>query len=151
MSLNDRLKKVTAIGADKKITLRIPESKANVLDILAKNYGTNTSTLIREMIDDSSMKLQKDLIVLPDEMGLKITSDGKEKLITYFPDIVAVLTNDAYPYSFDLKDCNCDEKLLDATVIEDARLSVEKGIAMSNSGVAPISRKEFHFDKGKIK
>ena len=150
MSLHDKLKTVKEKGEEKTIALRMPRSKVNILEKLAEYYGLNTSALIREMIDDAIMKLQKDLIVLPDEMGVKATINGKEELITYFPDIVAGYTNDAYPYCFNLEDCNCNEEVLDATVIEDARLSVEKGIAMSNSGTAPISGKEFYFKKEEI-
>ena len=147
MSLNNRLKKIKAIGEEKKITLRIPENKGKVLEKLAEYYGTNVSSLIREMIDDSIMKLQKDLIVFPDKMGVKVDIDSEEKLITYFPDIVALYTDDSYPYSFSLVDCQCNENILDNTVIEDAKLSVEKGIAMSNSGITPISKKEYNFTK----
>ena len=148
MGLHDKLKTVKEKGEEKTIALRMPRSKVSVLEKLAEYYGLNTSALIREMIDDSIMKLQKDLIVFPDELGIKSISNEEERLITYFPDIVAGLTNDAYPYTFNLKDCNCNEELLDATVIEDARLSVEKGIALFHSGVAPISGKEFNFEKG---
>lgn len=147
MSLHNKLKKVKDKGEEKTIALRIPKSKALILEKLAAYYGLNTSALIREMIDDSIMKLQKDLIVFPDELGVKVTSNKNEETITYFPDIVALYTDDSHPYSFNLEDCNCNEELLDATVIEDARLSVECGLALGNYGRAPISGKEYSFTK----
>ena len=147
MGLNDRLKKVKAIGEERKLTLRIPESKAKILELLAEHYGTNISTIIREMIDDSIMKLQKDLIVLPDELGVKVTIDGKKRLVTYFPDIVAIYTNDTFPYAIRKEDCSCSEEFTDATVKEDARLSVEKGMAESHFGVTPYSNEEFNFNR----
>jgi hypothetical protein len=148
MSLHNKLKTVKEKGEEKTIALRMPKSKVSILEKLAAYYDLNTSALIREMIDDSIMKLQKDLIVLPDELGVKFTSDtGRENLITYFPDIVALYTNDSYPYSFDLEDCKCNEDLLDRNVIEDARLSVECGLSFSHSGIAPISEKEYNFTK----
>ena len=148
MGLHNKLKKVKGKAEEKTVALRIPKNKVEILEILAEYYDLNISSLIREMIDDSIMKLQKDLIILPDELGKKITINSKEELVTYFPDIVALNTDNAYPYSINLEDCNCNEELLDATVIEDARLSVEKGIAFSHSGAAPVSGKEFNFTKG---
>ena len=82
MGLNNRLKRVKAIGEDKKITLRIPEGKASILEKLAKYYGTNTSSLIREMIDNSIMELQKEFIVINETEGLvvvKYQSDSIEE------------------------------------------------------------------------
>lgn len=147
MSLHNKLKKVKDKGEEKTIALRMPRGKVSILEKLAEYYDINTSALIREMIDDSIMKLQKDLIVFPDELGIEFTSEGEKRLITYFPDVVALYTDDSYPYSFNLEDCNCSEELLDATVIEDARLSVECGLAAGHSGIAPISGKEFNFTK----
>jgi len=147
MSLHNKLKKVKDKGEEKTIALRMPRGKVSILEKLAEYYDINTSALIREMIDDAIMKLQKDLIVLPDKLGVKVTSNENEETITYFPDIVALYTDDSYPYSFNLEDCNCSEELLDATVIEDARLSVECGLASGNHGVTPISRKEYSFTK----
>ncbi len=148
MSLHNKLKSVKDKGEEKTIALRIPKTKALILEKLAAYYDLNTSALIREMIDDSIMKLQKDLIVLPDELGVKFTTNsGDEELITYFPDIVALYTDDSHPYNFNLEDCNCNEELLDATVIEDARLSVECGLASGSYGIAPISGKEYSFTK----
>ena len=146
MSLHDKLKKVKEKGEEKTIALRMPRGKVSVLEKLAQYYDINTSALIREMIDEAIMKLQKDLIVLPDELGVKVTSD-KEKYITYFPDIVNLYTDGSYPYSFDLEDCNCSEELLDVTFVEDKRLSVEHGLSEGSYGSAPISGKEYSFTK----
>jgi len=147
MSLHDKLKKVKDKSEEKTVALRIPKSKAMILEKLAAYYDLNISALIREMMDDSIMKLQKDLIVFPDELGVKVKVNEKDKLITYFPDIVAFYTDDSYPYHFTIEDCNCDKTLLDKKVIEDAKLSVEKGLSMSASGIAPVSKKEYYFIK----
>jgi len=145
MSLHDKLKRVKDKGEEKTIALRMPKSKVLILEKLADYYGLNTSALIREMIDEAIMKLQKELIVFPDELGVEVTQNGEKRLITYFPDVVAVLTNDSMPYSFSLEDCECNEKLMDIKVKEDARLSVEKGLSMGHSGLTPYSREEFNF------
>ncbi len=148
MSLHSKLKQVKGKGEEKTIALRMPKQKVQVLEKLAEYYGTNTSTLVREMIDDAIMKLQKDLIVFPDELGVEATIKGEKRLITYFPDIVALYTNDSYPYSFNLEDANCDEEVLDKKVIEDAKLSVEKGISDINIGITPYSKQKYHFTRG---
>lgn len=145
MSLHDKLKKVKDKGEEKTIALRMPRGKAMILEKLAEYYEINTSALIREMIDDSIMKLQKDLIVLPDNLGVKITQGDKERNITYLPDVIALLSNDSYGYAFNLMDFGGWEELYDTFVLEDAKLSVEKGLAMSHSGVTPITKKEYHF------
>jgi len=147
MSLHNKLKKVKTKGEEKTIALRIPKNKVLILEKLSEYYDLNISALIREMIDESIMKLQKDLIVFPEDIGVTITSDGKEEIIRYFPDIVSLYTDDSYPYSFKLEDCNCNEEVLDATVMEDARLSVEYGLALGNFGTTPISKKEYSFTK----
>ena len=147
MSLHDKLKQVKEKGEEKTIALRMPMSKVNILEKLAGHYGINTSALIREMIDESIMKLQKELIVFPDELGIEVSQGNEKRLVTYFPDIVALYTNDAYPYAIRKEDCECNEKLTDFRVKEDARLSVEKGMAESHFGVTPYSNEEFDFKR----
>lgn len=147
MSLHDKLKTVKEKGEEKTIALRMPMSKVNVLEKLAEYYGINTSALIREMIDESIMKLQKELIVFPDELGIEVTQGDKKRLATYFPDIVNIYTNNAYPYAIRKEDCECNEKLTDFRVKEDARLSVEKGMASSHSDTTPYSNEEFNFNR----
>lgn len=147
MGLHKKLKTVKEKGEEKTIALRMPKGKALILEKLADYYGLNTSALIREMLDESIIKLQKELIVLPDELGLKVTQGNKKRLVTYFPDVVALLTNDSMPYSIGKEDCECSEELTDLRVKEDARLSVEKGIAEGHSGITPYSHEEFNFTK----
>lgn len=53
MSLDKKLNKLESKGEEKKINLRMPKGKADVLEILAEHYGVTVSTLIREMIDNS--------------------------------------------------------------------------------------------------
>jgi len=148
MSLHSKLKQVKGKVEEKTIALRMPKQKVQVLEKLAEFYGTNTSTLVREMIDDAIMKLQKDLIVFPDELGVESIIKGEKRLITYFPDIVAIYTNDSYPYSFNLQDTDCNKEALDEKIMEDAKLSVEKGISEINTGITPYSKKEYYFTRG---
>jgi len=149
MSLHNKLKKVKDKGDEKTIALRIPKGKAQILDKLAEYYGTNVSSLIREMIDNSLKELQKELIVLPKELGIELKrGDGSIDKVTYLPDVMGILSQDLESYHFGLKDFY-NEKEHDNFIIEDARLSVECGMASSASVLSPITGKAHDFtEKG---
>lgn len=74
----------------KKINLRMPKGKVDVLEILAEHYGIPVSTLIREMIDNSLTQLQK-LVVVNEGLGVNIKNKLREEEIRYLPDIISIL------------------------------------------------------------
>ena len=75
MSLDKKLNKLDSRGEEKKINLRMPKGKVDILEILAEHYGINVSTLIREMIDNSLIQLQKELVVVGEGYGVKINNE----------------------------------------------------------------------------
>ena len=139
MSLDKRLKKVKAIGDEKKITLRIPEGKAILLDKLAKHYGTNTSTLIREMIDDAILKLEHELIVVGDDYAVDFIQNNKQvKKVTYLPAMVELLTPDLTLYTYSSEDFCFDNDAYDNFRTEHNRLSKEHGLVLTNDEVKEL-------------
>ena len=147
MSLKDKLKKLENKGEERKVNLRMPKNKVDLLDRLAKHFGTNTSTLIREMIDDAIIQLQKELVVLEKDNGLKfIRTDESKKSITYLPSVIEALVPELYNYSCNREDFSSDEEY-EAFYIKDAELSVRYGVTAGFSGTTPISKKLIVFDE----
>ena len=147
MSLHNKLKKVRGKGEEKTIALRIPKGKAQILEKLSENYGTNVSSLIREMIDNSLKELQKELIVLSEELALDVKrEDGSIDKIRYLPEVMGLLSQDLELYNFTAKDFST-AKEYENFVIEDARLSVKYGNAEGASILSPITGKEYNFTK----
>ena len=149
MSLHNKLKKVKDKGEEKTIALRMPKGKVDLIEKLADHYGTNVSTLVREMIDESIRKLQLELIVLKDENGIEITKEGESRMITYLPAVTEMLAPDLVMNNISEKDFCSDMEALNHYFIEDNRLSVEHGFALSSSGVDLITKKEFNFTRSK--
>lgn len=151
MTLKDKLKGLENKGEERKVNLRMPKNKVDLLEKLAKQFGTNISTLIREMIDDAIMQLQKDLVVLDVEYGVEVTrKDATVETVTYLPSIVELVVPELTLNSYSRDDFSSDEEY-DNFVSEDARLKVENGISTESSGFTPISKKEYKFIKKDFK
>ena len=145
MSLKEKLKKLETKGEERKVNLRMPKNKVDLLDRLAKHFGTNTSTLIREMIDDAIIQLQRELVVLEKDNGIEVTkNDESKEMITYLPSIIELFVPELYNYSSKREDFSSDEEY-EAFYIKDAELSVRYGISGGFSGTAPISKKSIVF------
>ena len=150
MSLDKKLNKLVAKGEEKKINLRIPKGKVEILEILAEHYGTNISTLIREMIDNSLIQLQKELVVVKEGLGLESeTNEGKFE-VRYLPSIISLLASDIELGSYSSEDFKTLEEY-DKFTIEDSRLSVKYGFSNQSKGISPISKTEYDFKKGELK
>jgi len=140
MSLKEKLNKLENKGEERKVNLRMPKNKVDLLDRLSKHFGTNTSTLIREMIDNAIIQLQKELVVLEKDNGIEVTkSDESKEMITYLPSIIELLVPELYNYSSSREDFSSDEEY-EEFFIKDVELSVRYGTAMAFSGSTPISR-----------
>ena len=145
MSLHNRLKSVKEKSEEKTIALRMPKGKASLIEKLAEYYGTNTSTLIREMIDEGIRKLEFERIVLPESLGEKVTLGGVETNVTYLPAVVELLADEIALNGFGTEDfCGSNEKF-EEFYIEHTRLSVEHGMTSGSIFIAPFSKKEYHF------
>ena len=149
MSLHNKLKSVKGKGEEKTIALRIPKGRALILEKLAEYYELNTSALIREMIDDALIKLQKDLIVLPESLGLNIKLGEQEEIVTYLPEVMELLSEDLGHHYFKLEDFCNNVEAYENFIIEDARLTVKHGMASGYDGSTPITKKEYSFQKEK--
>ena len=144
MSLNNRLKKVKAIGEEKKITLRIPESKAKILEKLAKHYGTTTSSLIREMIDNSIIELQKDFIVFDDELGLDVKDEnGEYSKTTYLPSIIELIAPELEA-NFTEHDFCDNVQEYENFLVKDSELAKKHGRGLGISFISKISGEEIN-------
>ena len=143
MSLKKRLVNLETRGEEKKVNLRMQKDVVLLLEKLASNYGTNTSTLIREIIDDAICELCKDCIVLDEENGIEIShSDGKKTNVTYFPTIVELLTGRIYHFS---RSDFCSDEERDNFDIKDAEYSVKYGNAYACSLTTIHSKKDYEF------
>lgn len=149
MNLNTKLNKLESKGEEKKINLRMQKGKADVLEILAKNYGVTVSTLIREMIDNSLLELQREFLVVEEGLGINITEkDNNKREIRYLPSILELLAPDV-EYSGNSNDFKSLDEF-DHFLVEKARLSVKYGLALEADGIAPISGKSYHFKRENI-
>lgn len=146
MSLDKKLNRLESKGEEKKINLRIAKGKADALEILAEHYGVTVSTLIREMIDNSLMELQKELIVVNEGLGINITQSDNKYEVRYLPDIISILAPNIELSSYGNEDFPDLDKL-DNFSIEHARLSVEYGLSSEATGISSISNKEYNFTK----
>ncbi|MCT7587531.1 hypothetical protein [Aliarcobacter butzleri] len=146
MSLDKKLNKLESKGEEKKINLRMPKGKADVLEILAEHYGVTVSTLIREMIDNSLTQLQKELVVVNEGLGIKIENKYGKHEVRYLPDIIGILAPNIELSSYGNEDFKTLDEL-DNFSIEHARLSVEFGLSEESHGISSISKKEYSFKK----
>lgn len=144
MGLNKRLNKSKDKGDEKVITLRMPQNKVVLLEMLSRHYGLTMSTLIREMIDESIVKLAKEHLVVSEDAGLIIQneSDGEQKNICFYSDIVEYIAPEL-PVRIKREDY-CSDKAFDEAIFEEVKLSYEYGFSVTNSFVDP-SNKEHTF------
>lgn len=146
MSLKEKLNKLESKGEERKVNLRMPKNKVDLLEKLANQFGTNTSTLIREMIDDAIVQLQKEFIVLDKENGINMTrEDGSIDTLRYLPTLVEFMVPELEFDGGRRKDFSSDEDY-DNFPIKHAELSVKYGNSYSISGTTPISKKCYEFD-----
>lgn len=134
MSLDQRLKDSKHKLEEKVITVRIPQNKVTLLEMLSNNYDMTMSALIREFIYDGIMKLQRDSLILSESVGLEYEKHGKPFKLRFFPDIVDEIAPELHcepqfvrPY-VSYKDC------MDARVdfdVELAELSYKYGTTQS--------------------
>jgi len=152
MSLKEKLKKLETKGEERKVNLRMPKNKVDLLDRLSKHFGTNTSALIREMVDDAIIQLQKELVVLEKDNGLEFikNSDNSKKNISYLPSVIESLVPELYNYSCKREDFSSDEEY-EEFYIKNAELSVKNGTSEAFSGITPISKKSISFHEDDFK
>lgn len=135
MSLNKRLSKSKDKGEEKVITLRMPQNKVQVLELLSKHYGINMSTLIRDMIDESLVKLAKENLLLSEDAGLITEIDGEEHNIRCFSDVLEFYVPEL-PIKYDADDVKT-QKDIDKALFEMVKLSYEYGFSTTDSWINP--------------
>lgn len=146
MGLDKRLSKSKDKGDEKVITLRMPQNKVTLLEILSKHYGINMSTLIREIIDESIVKLAKEHLVVAEETGMihQFTPDGEKHNIRFFTDIVDHV---APELNVRIKrDDYESDKAFDDALFEEIKLGYEYGFS-STSSWTHSDGKEYAFKK----
>jgi hypothetical protein len=133
MSLDSKLKKTRDRVEEKSITLRIPQNKVVLLEALATHYELTMSSLIRELLDESIIKLQKELLVVSEEAGLKITRGDKNEPYTvrFLPDIVDLVAPELGMHL--QKNDFCSDEEFDDARIKEAELSYEYGTSLGTS------------------
>lgn len=151
MGLDQRLSKSKDKGDEKVITLRMPQNKVTLLEILSKHYGINMSTLIREIIDESIVKLAKEHLVVSEEAGLvhQFEIDGDKHNIRFFSDLVEYLSPDL---NIRLKpeDYFSDAQYRKA-LFEEMKLSYEYGFSTTDSWTNPNGDEDIFTKKTKVK
>lgn len=133
MSLDKRLTKSKDKGDEKVITLRMPQNKVTLLEILSKHYGINMSTLMREIIDEGIAKLAKEHLVVSEDAGYIHTNPitGEKSNIRFFSDIVDHLVPEI-PTRLKREDY-CSDKELEDAIFEEQKLSIEYGFTIESS------------------
>lgn len=129
MSLNKRLSKSKDKGEEKVITLRMPQNKVQALELLSKHYGINMSTLIRDMIDESLVKLAKENLLLSEDAGMITEIDGEEHNIRCFSDVLGFYVPEL-PIKYDSDDVKTQDDI-DQSVFEMVRTSCEYGFGVN--------------------
>lgn len=149
MSLNKRLSKSKDKGDEKVITLRMPQNKVTLLEILSKHYDINMSTLIREIIDESIVKLAKEHLVVSEDAGFIFENkEGEKHNIRFFADIV-----DHFAPELDIRfnpEDYCSKKEHEKAIFEHVKASYEYGFSLTDSWVNPDDNDEEisrHFTK----
>ncbi len=146
MSLNKRLNKSKDKGDEKIITLRMPQNKVMLLEILSKHYGLTMSTLIREMIDERIVKLAKEHLVVTEDAGFIFQNPSTEEQsnIRFYSDIVEHIAPELpvriKPEEF------CSDRAFDKALFEEIKLSYEYGFSTTSSYIDPDDI-EHNFEK----
>lgn len=151
MSLNKRLNKSKDKGEEKVITLRMPQNKVTILEILSKHYGLTMSTLIREMIDESITKLSKEHLLVSENTGLIVQdeSTGEANNIRFLSDIVEHIAPEL-PVRIKREDYYSDREFEEA-LFEEVKLSYEYGISTTSSWTHPDGQEYTFTKKTKVK
>lgn len=128
MSLDSKLKKTRDRVEEKSITLRIPQNKVVLLEALATHYGLTMSSLIREMLDESIIKLEKELLVVSEEAGMKITKGDIEGFnLRFLPAMVEIMAPDlsitVQPDDF------CSDEAFDNARVKYGELNCQYGLS----------------------
>jgi predicted DNA-binding protein len=136
MSLDAQLKTAKDKVEEKVITLRIPQNKATLLEMISNHYDLTMSALLRELIDDGIKKLQDDMLILSEHVGVQDEKHGEPFTIRYFPDIVRIIAPELFheprfhrPY-VSYKDCLGERANFDVKLAE---LSYKYGTTQSVS------------------
>lgn len=149
MGLNKRLTKSKDNGEEKIITVRMPQNKATLLEILSKHYGITLSTLMREIIDESIIKLAKEHLVVSENAGMIIQdSTGEQQNIRFFSDIVESLAPEL-PVRIKREDF-CTDKEFDEAIFEEIKLSYEYGFSTTSSYIHPDGEEYVFIKKTKV-
>lgn len=150
MGLNTRLAKSKDKGDEKVITLRMPQNKVVLLEILSKHYGLTMSTLIREIIDEGIVKLAKEHLVVSESARLVIDNEnGEEHDIRFFSDIVEHFAPEL-PVRIKREDF-CTDKEFDEAIFEEIKLSYEYGFSTTSSWTNPDGEEYAFTKKTKVK
>jgi len=146
MGLNKRLSKSKDKSDEKVITLRMPQNKVTLLEILSKHYGLTMSTLIRDILDESIVKLAKEHLVVSEEAGMLIDdeSTSEKNNIRFFSDIVEHIAPEL-PVRIKREDF-CTDKEFDEAIFEEIKLSYEYGFSTTSSYIHPDGE-EYAFTK----
>lgn len=149
MGLDKRLSKTKDKGEEKVITLRMPQNKVQVLEYLSKHYGINMSTLIREMIDESLVKLAKENLLLSEEAGMiHIKKDGEKHNIRCFSDVLEFLVPELQ-IKFDTDDIKT-QKDIDHALFNMVKLSCEYGLGTNTMYEDPDGETQTFTKKTKV-
>jgi predicted DNA-binding protein len=151
MSLNKRLSKSKDKSDEKVITMRMPQNKVTLLEILSKHYGLTMSTLIRDIIDESIVKLAKEHLVVSEDTGMLIDdeSTGETNNIRFFSDIVEHIAPEL-PVRIKREDF-CTDKEFDKAISEEVKLSYEYGFSTTSSWTNPDGEEYVFTKKTKVK
>jgi len=150
MGLNDRLSKSKDKGEEKVITLRMPQNKVTLLEVLSKHYGINMSSLIREIIDEGITKLAKEHLVVSEEAGYihQFEADGDKHNIRFFSDIVDMVAPEL-PTRIKREDY-CTDKEFEEALFEEVKLSYEYGCSSTSSWTHPDGEEYVFTKKTKV-
>ncbi|MDO9207634.1 MAG: hypothetical protein Q7T91_05225 [Sulfuricurvum sp.] len=150
MGLNKRLSKSKDKSDEKVITLRMPQNKVALLEILSKHYGLTMSTLIREIIDEGIVKLAKDHLIVSEEAGMihQFEAEGDKHNIRFFSDIVEYIAPEL-PVRIKREDF-CTDKEFDDAIFEEIKLSYEYGFSTTSSWTHPDGEEYVFTKKTKV-
>jgi len=145
MGLNKRLNKSKSKGEEKVITLRMPQNKVMLLEMLSKHYELSMSTLIREMIDESITKLAKEHLVVSEDAGMIMQNESKEaQNIRFFSDIVEHIAPEL-PVRIKREEF-CNDSAFDEALFEEMKLSFEYGFS-ATATLTDSDGEEYTFKK----
>ncbi|MCX6074928.1 MAG: hypothetical protein NTY39_11450 [Campylobacterales bacterium] len=150
MSLSKRLSKSKEKSEEKIITLRMPQNKVTLLEILSKHYGLTMSTLVRDIIDDGIAKLAKERLIVSEEAGMihQFETDGEKHNIRFFTDIVDYL---APELNIRIKrDDYSSEREFEEALFEEVKLSYEYGFSGTSSWTHPDGNEYVFTKKTKV-